>query len=334
MAEPNLNVEFSAVTDEKGKFRRLAKLLGLADADHARGKCEHLWLACTRRGETDLPQWLVEEVLGERGPAALVDAELARWTSGRGDSKTRRMRISGARKHCTWLASKTEQSSKGGKARASQASRVGGKFVQNPTSPNQPSDSDPISDPIPEDQNLSLAHAIPPSTEPTPLPSTTPAQSFAERDLAKLRERGALAEATWLRLSAMREKHATKLRLAGSLPFPLIHPGNHPRGFRELLERIREEGDNAHTACDHVLAVLDKQAADTRSIEWLAEKAFLAGPWEKARNTVLKQRKPAAAAPPTTPIVPVASPDERSSWLAEDAAKIAPQLLADGKESA
>lgn len=92
----HLNVEFSAVADEEGKFARLAKLLGLADADHARGKCEHLWVACTRRGEAELPQWLVEQILGDQGPEALVEAELASWSAGRGDSKTRRLRIGGA----------------------------------------------------------------------------------------------------------------------------------------------------------------------------------------------------------------------------------------------
>ena len=75
----HLNVEFSAVNDEEGKFGRLATLLGLADADHALGRCTHLWLACTRRGEAELPQWLVEQLLGERGPEALVEAELASW---------------------------------------------------------------------------------------------------------------------------------------------------------------------------------------------------------------------------------------------------------------
>lgn len=130
----HLNVEFSAVTDEEGKFGRLAKLLGLADADHARGKCEHLWLACTRRGEHELPQWLVEQVLGEAGPEALVDSELAGWAGGRGDSKTRRLRIGGAAKHCLWLtadeAAKQEQRRKGGKTRADKASRqLDGTFV-------------------------------------------------------------------------------------------------------------------------------------------------------------------------------------------------------------
>lgn len=305
MATLHLNVEFSAVADEKGKFGRLAKLLGLADADHARGKCEHLWVACTRRGEIDLPQWLVEQVLGENGPPALVEAELARWSSGRGDSKTRRLRISGADKHCTWLLNKQEQTSKAGKVRASRASRTGGKFAK--TSPAKTSPSELSSELISgEEESLPPAHAIPPSTEPTPVPSTTPAQSFADRDLAKARAIGSLAEATWQRLSELRMRHASKLRLEGVLPLVVITPGTEVDGFRELRARIRAEGEGAHQVCDHVLAVLDEQALDTKSIEWLSEKAFLERPWRKARETTLKpKRKPPVAAPaPAAPIAP------------------------------
>lgn len=133
------DVEFEAISDTGGKFARLAKLLGLADADHARGKVEHLWMACTTRGETDLPQWLVEDKLGERGPEALVEVELARWARGRGDSKTRRLYICGAKKHCIWLKRNQEQAPKGGETRARNASRSAGKFTSGvadePTSP-------------------------------------------------------------------------------------------------------------------------------------------------------------------------------------------------------
>lgn len=165
MAQPNLNVEFAAVSDVKGKFSHLAKLLGLADADHARGKCEHLWMACTTRGETDLPRWLVEQHLGERGPEALVEAELAKWGGGRGDSKTRRLRISGARKHCTWMASNQEQSSKAGKVNAKTANRVMGKFAPKPTIRNHPSDPDP-DPPIPEIPDHTPSRAILPAAAP------------------------------------------------------------------------------------------------------------------------------------------------------------------------
>jgi hypothetical protein len=168
----HLNVEFSAVADEEGKFGRLAKLLGLADADHARGRCEHLWVACTRRGESELPQWLVEQVLGELGPDALVQAELAAWAGGRGDSTTRRMRIGGAAKHCLWMfppGPNSEQSSKGGKTRASTSSRSAGRFVANHQPITSPSEISSASEILPEKISPS-ARAILPTAVPEPAP--------------------------------------------------------------------------------------------------------------------------------------------------------------------
>lgn len=132
-----INVDAIALTD--ARFARLAQLLGLADGDHARSKVEYLWLACTLRGETELPQWLVEQHLGERGPAALIESELGRWGAGRGDSKTRRIHICGARERCLWMRRNQEQSANGGKARAQNASRDHGKF----TSPGLVSDTSP-----------------------------------------------------------------------------------------------------------------------------------------------------------------------------------------------
>jgi uncharacterized phage protein (TIGR02220 family) len=122
-----VNVDAIAFTD--GRFKLLAELLGYIDADHARSKVEYVWLACTIRGELELPRWVVEQHLGPTGPEALVECELARWTSGRGDSRTRRMYICGARGRTEWFTRLQGQSSKGGKARAEKTSRQAGKFT-------------------------------------------------------------------------------------------------------------------------------------------------------------------------------------------------------------
>lgn len=127
-----INVDGIAFTDPR--FIRLAQLLALADADHARAKVEWLWLDCTTRGETALPQWLVEQRLGPRGPEALIESELARWSTGRGDTRTRRLYIRGATERALWRETLREQSSKGGKARASGASRTAGRFTSRATS--------------------------------------------------------------------------------------------------------------------------------------------------------------------------------------------------------
>jgi pyruvate/2-oxoglutarate dehydrogenase complex dihydrolipoamide acyltransferase (E2) component len=129
-----VNVDTTALLDPR--FARFAQLLGLADADHARGRMLHVWSECTRRGEFEIPQWLVEQLLGAAGPQALIDSELARWGAGRGDSKTRRMRIAGAEKRCMWLQRNQEQAAKAGKARAAGAQRVDGRFA--PADPSAP----------------------------------------------------------------------------------------------------------------------------------------------------------------------------------------------------
>lgn len=130
-----VNLDMTALTDPR--FGRLASLLGLADADHARGRMVHVWMACTMRGSTTLPQWLVDQLLGAGGADALIDSELASWSAGRGDSDTRGVLIAGADR-CLWYVKLTErnreQSSKGGKARAQTPARRAGRFAAS-TSP-------------------------------------------------------------------------------------------------------------------------------------------------------------------------------------------------------
>jgi hypothetical protein len=295
-----LDVEFEAVSDADGRFAHLARLLGLADADHARGKVEHLWMACTTRGEAELPQWLVDQHLGPGGAAALVEAELGRWGRGRGDSTTRRVYVAGAKKRCLWMRKNQEQAAKGGKARADNASRVAGKFAPADTSPeNAPAGEglqnrvseppafettlgdqtpkqattklantsplpSPSPSPSPEDQISPSARVIPPSTEPTPAPAPRPAPSWglqSPEEIAKARLIGDLALATWKRVSDARMDRARALKLEGVIALPAIHPGKQPTAFDELRERIREEGDAAAVVCDHVVKALVEQAA-------------------------------------------------------------------------
>lgn len=61
------------------RFDYLARLAKLADADHARGKVERLWLACTQRGTYVLPEAMVDSVVSAD---ALVAAELAERVDG------------------------------------------------------------------------------------------------------------------------------------------------------------------------------------------------------------------------------------------------------------
>lgn len=224
---PSQDVEFDAIADTGGKFARLAKLLGLADADHALGRMTHLWMACTTRGETDLPQWLVEQVLGERGPDALVEVELARWARGRGDSKTRRMYICGAKKHCTWMRRNQEQSPKGGRTRAENSSRVAGRFVADRAGENATPEPAPSPSPLPSfpspDQDLGDAPASPPlPTEPSgPNPLTLQPSPARPPRPAKTQKRQ--LPATW----SPRPQERERARAAG------IDPDHEAERFRD-----------------------------------------------------------------------------------------------------
>jgi hypothetical protein len=165
----------------------------------------------------------------------------------------------------------------------------------------------PTSD-LDTDRESPRAHAIQQSTKhtPPPPPPVLPRSAMPNAaEVARLEAIGDLARQTWRRLSELRMQHATKLKLERVIPFDEITPGNQPAAFDELRQRIREAGSNAQAVCEHVLAHLDEQATDTKSIDWLAEKAFLEGPWRTARNAVLKPKRKQA---PTTP---KAAPEDR-----------------------
>jgi len=189
-----INVDAIALSD--GRFTQLARLLGLADGDHARSKVEYLWLACTLRGETELPQWLVEQHLGEHGPAALIESELGRWGAGRGDSKTRRIHIAGSRERCLWMRRNQEQAANGGKARAQNASRDHGKFTSAAGGADQPAASGATS-PLSPARSPAPAHTDPDPPLPPrgkrsarqAKPASTPSElACVERVLGKLRD--------------------------------------------------------------------------------------------------------------------------------------------------
>lgn len=151
----------------------------------------------------------------------------------------------------------------------------------------------------------SLPHAIPQSVQAPPsglatipdlgslavtkselaveLQERTPASAYNPEDP---REIGRLAENTWRRVSDKGIELARELRIPVPLPFPEITPGTYRKGFVELKSRIREEGALAPAACDRVLGNLEKQARETGSVEWLAEKVFGENAWLNARNGI------------------------------------------------
>lgn len=97
-------------------------------------------------------------------------------------------------------------------------------------------------------------------------------------------DRAALAHRTYERMSAARQAVGVELGLPPQHPFPAITPAARPQGFRDLLERIREEGASAPTVCDTVVDNRTREARWAQSIEWLSERAFRADPWANMRQ--------------------------------------------------
>jgi hypothetical protein len=126
-----------------------------------------------------------------------------------------------------------------------------------------------------KDQNSLAARAI--------LPSTSPGTRY---DADSPAERDALAKRTYQRVSDARIEIAAELGMPEPLPFPLITPATRPQQFRELLDRVREEGAQAPRVCDWVVESLKAQARDEQSIDWLSLKAFSSGAWQHARDRV------------------------------------------------
>jgi hypothetical protein len=172
-------------------------------------------------------------------------------------------------------------------------------FAEN-EGPLNPSVPDPVPDlpsvPDPDLSRASPARAIPPSTPPPAYDQESP------------RDRGRLAEYTYRRLSELRVQLAAELGIVGVLPLPVGGVGAEPRGFRDLRERIREEGAAAPQVCDRVLEVLVAQARDARSLEWLSDKALTAGAWSTARNAIPGWRAPPRAGPRSTGAIGAATP--------------------------
>lgn len=94
---------------------------------------------------------------------------------------------------------------------------------------------------------------------------------------------GALAKAIWPRLSALRVSLAAELGIPDVSPLTELGLAE-PRGFRDLRARIREEGRQAPSVCERVLASLAAEARRTRSVEWVSEKATTEGAWRTAKE--------------------------------------------------
>lgn len=128
-----------------------------------------------------------------------------------------------------------------------------------------------------------------------------------------------LAEQIYERISTARIVIAKKLGLPDQLPFPAITPSTRPQGFRDLLDRIAEEGVIAPEVCARVVVALVAQAESGRTVEWLSAKAFSSGGWRTAREFIPGQRSgPRDPRAPRSPHVGRVEPQEPSAYADGD----------------
>lgn len=120
-------------------------------------------------------------------------------------------------------------------------------------------------------------------------------------DPGSLGDRGKLTQRVYSQLSDARLLVARELGLPPPNPFPPITPATRPAGYRDLLERVSEEGINAPRVCEAILQSLLDQARAERSIDWLSEKVFKPGAWRTAREDSPGSRR--RAGPKSSPAV-------------------------------
>lgn len=255
------------------RFRTLARLLGMADPDHALIKVARLWSWQTENYTPENPTYAIdrdtiESILGEGGPEALVRAKLASETPGG-------WRMHGTEGQIEWCSDVTEKRQRGGKARAAAARRDDkGRMTGNggdshpahaghagpaPSSkhPGQSSSPTPTPSPIPEEE-LSPARAIPP----TAVPSTTDVQIPP-------------GESSWHRRMrwwvALLEADA-RVRRAGIEPnaptFPPAPAGANEQNMNAVEHQLLEAGlspEDVDAKMLHIVAVAEAEATRERS---------------------------------------------------------------------
>lgn len=100
------------------RYERLARLAGLADADHARGKMARLWRQCTMEKRYVLPAEDVIQVLGENAVVALTESRLGEQVEGG-------VRIRGTKGRIEWLDKLRKNGQKGGRPKKTKSKPSG-----------------------------------------------------------------------------------------------------------------------------------------------------------------------------------------------------------------
>lgn len=268
------------------RFRRLARLMSWPHVDFAIGAVTRLWMVALNRVTSDNPDGLLgeddaEDSTDHRGLiAAMVECGLAEHREGG------LLYFAGVRERASWVAAKKHAASLGGKARAEQAKRAGGKFTSehqaadqphagdvtshqlvNPPGKNQPSGSGSGSGSGSSSGSGSVRFALE-----HPEPGKTKPLDPHRKD----------AEHLWARQEELRAK-----TIPGARP---LKPTD------DRLDRVVERLDeNSVEDCEHVLEVYAAEArAGAEGARWFNGETN----WRKENfDRALGQALPAARAP-------------------------------------
>lgn len=186
--------------------------------------------------------------------------------------------------------------------------------IENQSTPERPPERPPQTPPSDSDSDDDSDERV--GARPTgtiPPPQTVPSQAPGEiaYDPNQPEDRGRLAYRTWAELDAARQRVHHRLGRSAPFPLPVITPANETRGFRDLRERIREEGAIAPIVCAAILHHLEVQAFDTSDTQWLSEKAFTEGAWRTARNAL---EEPTRAGPRSVDLRVVREEDDEPDF--------------------
>lgn len=189
------------------RFATLARLLGLADSDHALIKVARLWSWQTEHYTADQPTYVVdadtiESVLGAGGPAALVRAKLATEVPGG-------YRLHGTEGQIEWCQDLSSTRQQAGRARAAGARRdARGRLL--PRENGEADHESPARSPADLQQTSSSSPAK--SSAPSPSPSPSPEEDLGRSApaLPPLPTEPPGPEALTLQPSAPRQKREPK----------------------------------------------------------------------------------------------------------------------------
>jgi hypothetical protein len=272
------------------RFATLARLIGAAEADHALIKVAKIWSWQTEHYTPEAPTYwvepdLVESALGPGGADALVRSRLAEEGPGG-------LRPRGTRGRIEWLHQKRIASAKGGEATRRKHAHKEWPSGLAGSGPEPGPKPGPLTLALtPEDQSLSPARAIPPSTG---------SPESQDKGDAALRRRQEIRAAIWSELGRARAEVAAEFGIAAQ-PLMAFDPGENALAMRLLRARDAAELELVASQARHAIAILaaEARAASPPTVEWMTGAVFESDrSWRRAVGMTLADAQRGSRAGP------------------------------------